>query len=76
MAVPRSLGGWGLGTAWVTVITTAAILLFVAYLSIANKRLATDDPARREHVSAVIGNHGDAECLPARSTVNVLQSDC
>jgi uncharacterized membrane-anchored protein len=53
MAVPRSLGGWGLGTGWVTVITTAAILLFVAYLSITNKRLATGDLARREDVGAV-----------------------
>jgi uncharacterized membrane-anchored protein len=42
MAVPRALGGWGLGTGWVTLITTIAILGFVAYLAI-RKPL----PARR-----------------------------
>jgi uncharacterized membrane-anchored protein len=43
MAVPRSLGGWGLGTGWVTLITTAAILCFVAYLAVTNKPKAKLD---------------------------------
>ncbi len=37
MAVPRSLGGWGLGTGWVTLISTAAILAFVGYLAVTSR---------------------------------------
>jgi uncharacterized membrane-anchored protein len=45
MAVPRKLGGWGLGTGWVTLITTAAIVCFVAYLAVTNKAKTKLDPA-------------------------------
>jgi uncharacterized membrane-anchored protein len=43
MAVPRSLGGWGLGTGWVTLITTIAILGFVAYLAVRKPRRSQPD---------------------------------
>ena len=54
MAVPRSVGGWGLGTGWVTLVTTAAILVFVALLSVRNR---TTGAAGIEDGSVVLSDH-------------------
>jgi uncharacterized membrane-anchored protein len=43
MAVPRTLGGWGLGTGWVALMMTAAILVFVAYLAVTNTETADSE---------------------------------